>query len=76
MRGRANISISDSNSETSSILLKPISQLANKSHPFGNFPSMGFSSPNEALTHLRSITPTTGKTPNDNFALTHTNFIL
>lgn len=77
MRGRANISMSDSNSETSSILLKPISQLANKSHPFGNFPSMGYSSPQDAFSQLRSVTPTTGKNPNDGgFGATRTNFIL
>jgi hypothetical protein len=37
---------------------------------------MGFSSPNEVLTHLRSITPTNCKNTNDNFAITQTNFIL
>ncbi len=33
-----NNSVSDTNSETSSILLKPMSQLANRSQPNGNFP--------------------------------------
>jgi hypothetical protein len=46
-----NNTISDTNSEASSILLKPMSQLANRSHAQGPFPtSAGFnlSSPKDA----------------------------
>ncbi len=38
---------------------------------------MGYSSPQDGFSQLRSVTPTTGpKNPNLGFAATHTNFIL